>query len=210
MTDIKMWKMETRKFSELVPNDNNPREISKGKLRELKAKIEENGFHNPFMIDNDNVILGGNSRYSALKQIGFSGDEEVPVKVPPKKLTEEDRQKLILDDNINEGKNDEEILKEFFDNMILESRGILLEKDDEADIADKTYDNTNCEYPIVPKYTEKYDAVVVFTENEIDFNNLCTMLNLKVSKSFKSEKAIGLTRVIKYKEFLKCLNKEKK
>lgn len=57
------------------------------------------------------------------------------------------------------------------------------------------------EYPIVPKFSEKYDYVLVFTKNDIDFNNLCQLLRLETTKSYKNE-AVGIPRVMTYDQFM--------
>jgi hypothetical protein len=57
------------------------------------------------------------------------------------------------------------------------------------------------EYPIVPKFSEKYDYVLVFCKNDIDFNNLCQILRLETTKSYKNE-AVGISRVLTYDQFM--------
>lgn len=57
------------------------------------------------------------------------------------------------------------------------------------------------EYPIVPKFSEKYDYVVVFCKNDIDFTNLVQLLKLETTKSYKNE-AVGISRVITYDQFM--------
>ena len=57
------------------------------------------------------------------------------------------------------------------------------------------------EYPIVPKFSEKYDYVLVFCKNDIDFTNLCQVLRLETQKSYKNE-AVGISRVLTYDEFM--------
>jgi hypothetical protein len=50
-------------------------------------------------------------------------------------------------------------------------------------------------YPLVPRMNEKYDYVVVFCENETDWNWLQTRLELRREKSYKSE-AVATSHVI--------------
>lgn len=57
------------------------------------------------------------------------------------------------------------------------------------------------EYPIVPKFSERYDYVLIFTKNEIDFTNLCQLLRLETTKSYKNE-AVGISRVLTYDQFM--------
>jgi hypothetical protein len=50
-------------------------------------------------------------------------------------------------------------------------------------------------YPLVPRMNEKYDYVVIFCENETDWNWLQTKLELRREKSYKSE-AVATSHVI--------------
>lgn len=204
MVDI--WKVEYKKVKDLIPNAKNPRTISKSEFNRLKSKIKELGFHNPPKLDNEGQILGGNQRYNALIDMGLA-DLEIPVMVPTRKLTDKEKDKLIVDDNISDGQWDFDKLANAFDLESIQGRGLEIPDIDDADLADKKYDSNNAQYPIVPKVSEKYDGVLVFCENEIDFINLCEILNLKKAVSYKSETKVGMTRVIGYKDFIKCLKK---
>lgn len=57
------------------------------------------------------------------------------------------------------------------------------------------------EYPIVPKFSEKYDYVLIFCKNDIDFTNLCQLLSLETEKSYKNQ-AVGISRVLTYDQFM--------
>jgi hypothetical protein len=50
-------------------------------------------------------------------------------------------------------------------------------------------------YPLVPRMNEKYDYVVVFCENETDWNWLQTRLELRRERSYKSE-AVATSHVM--------------
>jgi hypothetical protein len=75
------------------------------------------------------------------------------------------------------------------------SRALGREDDEEA--AD-----TQCapEYPIVPKFSEQYDYVVIFSRNSVDFANLCQLLRLETARSYKNT-AVGISRVLTYDQF---------
>lgn len=64
------------------------------------------------------------------------------------------------------------------------------------------------EYPIVPKFSEKYDYVLVFCKNDIDFTNLCQLLSLETEKSYKNQ-AVGISRVITFDQFMNSWKKLK-
>ena len=75
------------KINQLKPNENNPRLIKSEKFKKLVQSIKdfpEMLELRPIVIDEDNVILGGNMRYKACVEAGL---KEVPVKIA-KGLTE--------------------------------------------------------------------------------------------------------------------------
>jgi hypothetical protein len=57
------------------------------------------------------------------------------------------------------------------------------------------------EYPITAKFSERYDYVLVFCKNDIDFTNLCQTLKLETEKSYKN-RAVGVSRVLTYDQFM--------
>ena len=97
------------KLSAIKQNPNNPRSINKDKFAKLVKSIEE--FPRmlelrPIVLNKDNIVLGGNMRLKACKQIGLS---EVPV-VYADDLTEEEQRQFIIKDNVGFGDWDWELL----------------------------------------------------------------------------------------------------
>ncbi len=105
-----VWSTEVRKVKDLLPWKENPRTITKVALEKLKDRITKRGFHSVIVIDNDNTILSGNQRKTALTQLGI---KEVNVLVPNRQLTNEERTKIALESNHNDGEWDFEALKNF-------------------------------------------------------------------------------------------------
>lgn len=66
---------------------------------------------------------------------------------------------------------------------------------------DEEEERSEPEYPIVPKFSEKYDYVVVFCKNDIDMTNLVQLLKMETTKSYKNQ-AVGISRVITYDQFM--------
>ena len=97
--------MKTIKLNTLKPNDRNPRKISADALAKLCESIERDHQFmelRPIVVDEGNVILGGNQRYAACLKLG---KKEVPaswVKCAVG-LTAEQRKRFILVDNAPEG-----------------------------------------------------------------------------------------------------------
>ena len=123
-TDLeKQWGIEYRP---LIPNKKNPRKASKKAVEKLQKQIQEVGFHACIKVDNEGVILGGNTRYKALRNRIDNGytDIKVPVMYPKFQLTEKERQEIIITDNVNDGEWDFETLMGDFDFSDLQDWGL--------------------------------------------------------------------------------------
>ncbi len=104
------WTAGVREVKDLLPWNENPRKISKQALGKLKEKITQNGFHSVIVIDADNTILSGNQRKKALTELGV---KTVSVMIPSRKLSDEERRRIGIESNINDGEWDFEKLKSF-------------------------------------------------------------------------------------------------
>lgn len=105
-----VWKAEIRKVEDLVIWDQNPRSISTARFSKLVKRIKDRGFHSSIVIDIDNTILSGNQRKEALLHLGI---KEVNVLVPNRKLTAEEKNKIALESNLNDGEWNFDALKLF-------------------------------------------------------------------------------------------------
>jgi DNA modification methylase len=114
------------KISEIKLNKKNPRLIKDYKFEKLKKSITE--FPKmlelrPIIIDNDNIILGGNMRYQALKDLGY---KELPDNWVKKssELSEEEKQRFIIADNVGFGDWDWDIIANEWDTELLADWGL--------------------------------------------------------------------------------------
>ncbi len=111
------------KINQLQPNENNPRLIKGEKFKKLVQSIKdfpEMLELRPIVIDEDNVILGGNMRYRACVEAGL---KEVPVKIA-KGLTEEQKQEFIVKDNVGFGEWDWALLGNEWNTKLLDDWGL--------------------------------------------------------------------------------------
>ena len=104
------WQSEVREVKDLITYKENPRKISKQSLEKLKERIVERGFHAVIVIDSDNTILSGNQRKKALEELSI---KEVQVMFPNRKLTDDEKRKISLESNRNDGEWDFDLLKSF-------------------------------------------------------------------------------------------------
>ncbi len=105
------------KLSTILPNPNNPRLIKDDKFKKLVKSISE--FPKmmelrPMVIDENNIVLGGNMRLKAIKELGFKEIEDSWVK-QAKDLTTEEIKRFIIADNVGFGEHDWEILANEWD-----------------------------------------------------------------------------------------------
>lgn len=84
-----------RPISDLTPWKNNARKHSKAQLKQIAASIEEFGFTNPVLIDQDNQILAGHGRVDAAKLLGW---QEVPCLLL-EHMTPKQKRAYVLADN---------------------------------------------------------------------------------------------------------------
>ena len=126
------YKPEYIAIDELKLNDTNPRHIEDNKFAKLVKSVKNFPAMleiRPIVIDENNVILGGNMRYKACIKAGL---KEVPV-VQVDNLTEEQKQEFIIKDNVGFGTWDWEILEEEWDAESLEEWGLDVPFDTDED-----------------------------------------------------------------------------
>ena len=100
------------KLSTIKPNPNNPRVIKDEKFEKLKKSIKD--FPKmmelrPMVINSDNIVLGGNMRLKALKELGYKEVPDEWVK-RAEDLTEDEQRQFIIKDNVGFGEHDWEML----------------------------------------------------------------------------------------------------
>jgi ParB-like chromosome segregation protein Spo0J len=140
--------MKLVKISEVKPNPKNPRIIKDGKFQKLVKSIQE--FPDmlnkrPLVVftdvDNKYVVLGGNMRLKACKEIGI---KEIPIIVADE-WTEEQKNEFLIKDNVGFGEWDWDSLANEWDAEKLDDWGldIPIFKDDETELKDlsSTIDN---------------------------------------------------------------------
>lgn len=89
---------EVLKLSEIVPYENNARKNDKA-VKDVAESIKQCGYIAPIIVDENNVILAGHTRYKALKKLGY---KEVTVRKVSGLTDEQKRKYRLLDNKTNE------------------------------------------------------------------------------------------------------------
>jgi DNA modification methylase len=110
-------------INEIKPNPNNPRIIKDDKFKKLVKSIQD--FPQmlelrPIVIDENNIVLGGNMRLKACVEAGL---KDVPVK-QAKDLTEDQKKEFIVKDNVGYGEWDWDDLANNWDEQLLTEWGL--------------------------------------------------------------------------------------
>jgi len=121
------------KLKDIKENQDNPRFIKDEKFERLVKSIQdfpEMLEKRPLVIDEDNVVLGGNMRLKALKKLKY---KEVPV-IIAEGWTEEQKREFIIKDNVGFGSWDFDDLQSNWDADDLEDWGLDVWKTENEDI----------------------------------------------------------------------------
>ena len=129
------------KLTEIKPNPNNPRIIKDEKFAKLKKSIEE--FPKmmalrPMVLDENNIILGGNMRFKACKELKH---KEVSI-IKLSGLSAEKQREFLIKDNVSGGEWDWNLLANEWDEIELKEWGLDLP------IFDSDYSDKNKEIDI--------------------------------------------------------------
>lgn len=124
----KKYLTNAMKVSDIIPNPNNPRIIKDAKFKQLVKSIKdfpEMLNLRPIVINEDNVVLGGNMRLKAVIEAKI---KEVPV-IVAKGLTPEQEKEFIIKDNVGFGEWDWDELANNWEIELLSDWGLDLPLD---------------------------------------------------------------------------------
>lgn len=183
----------------------NPKKCTPKEEHDIKNSIEKFGVIDPLIINTykgrENVIVGGHQRKRIAKAMGYTSVPCVEVCLPP-----DEEKELNLRLSKNTASIDEALLAINFTKEMLLEVGFKQEQL-KAFVSDyekefNEIDNSSCVYPLVPKFSEKYDAVVIVSKNSIDTAFLETALGIKTSQSYKNTRT-GKAMIIDIEQFRK-------
>ena len=80
---------------ELIPYANNTRTHTDEQINQIAGSIQEFGFNNPILIDDNNNVIAGHARLKASKKLGL---DQVPC-VVLNQMTEAQKKAYVIADN---------------------------------------------------------------------------------------------------------------
>lgn len=130
-------------IKDIKENPNNPRKLNKDKYQKLLKSIQDLpqmlGYR-PIVVNSDMVVLGGNMRLKALKELKY---KEVPIIIADE-LTEDQQKEFLIKDNLGYGEWDWDMIANEWDLPLLEDWGMDLPTDfttqEELDAVEDDFD----------------------------------------------------------------------
>ena len=191
------------KISDIKTNPKNPRLIKDDKFRKLVKSIQE--FPQmlelrPIVVDENNIVLGGNMRLKACIEVGL---KEVYI-VKAEDLTEQQKDEFIVKDNVGFGEWDWDILANEWDTEKLQDWGLSLPIDIEEIKETKDIPDIG-EIEFSEELFLEHNYIVLYFDNAMDWEVAQEIYGLKQVKSKTSAEGtqkIGIGRVINGKNFI--------
>ena len=191
------------KKNKIKENTSNPRFIGKDKFKKLVKSLKE--FPEmlklrPIVVDDNNIILGGNMRYKAAVELGM---KEIWV-IQADDLTEKQKQEFVIKDNVGFGGWDWDILANSWDVDKINEWGLdlpILNEKLEVIKDDKP------EIEITEEILEEHNYIVFTFDNTLDWNVIKEVFEIKeVNKLNRHLGDKGLSKIINGTRLLNKLN----
>ena len=173
------------KITDIQSNVSNPRIIKDHKFKKLVQSIKD--FPQmlelrPIVIDENNIILGGNMRHKACIEAGL---KEVPVKIA-KGLTVEQKQEFIIKDNVGFGEWDWAMLGNEWNTIQITEWGLDVWENQD----DKNELDAELEWTGMPEFNqedkEAYRQIIVSFKNEDDIKSFANLMKQNITDKTKS------------------------
>jgi DNA modification methylase len=118
------WHSRKVKLRDLKDYLHNPRQMSKQDRERLMTSLQEDGYHQRLLVNQDLTIIGGHQRKKALLDAGCDPNIEIEVLEPSYFLTPEEVDRINIRDNLPYGAFDTDILANRFDPQTLSNFGM--------------------------------------------------------------------------------------
>ena len=198
-------------IGDIVPYEDNPRKNAEA-VQVVMNSIEEFGFRQPIVLDKDNVIIVGHTRFEAAKRLGY---KEVPCVIAADMTEEEARAYRLADNKTNEyAEWDLQLLNGELNaiiNIDMEMFGFDLGLDEKVKEKEE-----QPEGPFTEVLGEEHNYLVLYFDNEVDWLQAESLFDIKEVKNLSTRKdgvvkanmqRRGIGRVMKGNEALERLRK---
>lgn len=197
------------KINLIKPNPNNPRVIKDDKFKKLVQSIKD--FPQmlelrPIVIDENNIVLGGNMRLRACNELGL---KDVPT-IYAKDLTEEQKKEFIIKDNVGFGEWNWDDLANEWEVEQLDAWGLDITIDQQIDDME---DGEEIEFEQSLQIEPPKEYILIMSEpNSVDWEDLKEVLKLKMVRRGGYKKGssigneVGLERIIWWDDLKNRLN----
>ena len=178
--------------AELKPFKDNPRQHTDKQIKQIAKSIEEFGFLNPILIDENNTILAGHGRYMASLQLEL---EKVPT-VSVANLDEEQKKALVIADNkiATNSTWDEDLLWEQIRQLNENGFDLNILAFDQMEIlpmlnADNVVNDPSTEWVDMPEYEQEdlmpKRTILLHFEKEEDIESFSQLIGQKITDKTK-------------------------
>ena len=176
-------------IGDLIPYEKNPRK-NENAIEYVKNSIEQFGFKVPIVIDKNNVIVCGHTRYVAAKQLGF---DKVPCVVADDLTEEQITAYRLADNKVAEFSDwDMSLLNEELDKLLdfdMSAFGFFDEEEEEEEQEEEIIP----EVEFTEVLEEENNYIVLFFDNAIDWLQAETLFDIKSVKGLSTRKDGGGT-----------------
>src|SRR5574343_771863 len=105
-------------FSDMIPFEDNPRELTDSGFKKLRKSLTELGVFKPFLVwKQGNRIIGGNQRYAVIHKLAEEGFKVPPLPVTVLDCDEGTARLIVLRDNQSDGDWAYEQLAEYISDL---------------------------------------------------------------------------------------------
>ncbi len=173
--NVKMLALE-----DIKPYEKNPRKNDDA-VQYVAESIKEFGFRVPIVLDKNNIIVAGHTRYKAAKKLGL---ENVPCVVADDLTKKQIKAYRLADNKVSEfAKWDNGLLdSEIFD-IGIDINMCLFGFDEKAE-----EEEIEAEVPFTETLDESHNYIVLYFDNDIDWLQAQSLFDIKPVKEYGSKK----------------------
>lgn len=215
--DTFKMKIKEMELHEIMPYGKNPR-FNERAVGVVMKSIQEFGFKNPIIVDKENVIIAGHTRYKASERLGI---KKVPVIVADDLNEEQVKAFRIMDNKSSEfAEWDYVALLEEVGELEAEDYDIELTGFEVSEINDiidemegeqgKKEEEERPEIEFTEELLEEHQYVVMYFDNTMDWQVAKELFKLSSKRALDGREGyerVGVGRVVKGADYLEALQK---